>query len=64
MKELLFPELFCEDCLTDPEIKCKRDKDVKCLHCGAELCGYHMSKHLEEKHFVSLTWKGIDGGEI
>lgn len=58
-KEELFPELFCEECLNDPEIKCKRDKDVKCLHCGAELCGYHMSKHLEDKHMVSLTWMGV-----
>lgn len=59
MKEERFPELICEECLNDPEIKCKRDKDVKCLHCDMELCGYHMSKHLKEKHFVSLTWKGF-----
>lgn len=55
----LYPHLFCEDCLKDSEIKCKRDKDVKCLHCGAELCGYHMGKHLTEKHLVSLTWQGF-----
>ena len=55
----MFPEIFCEECLTDTEIDCKRDKDVKCLHCGMELCGYHMGKHLEEKHFVSLEWMGI-----
>jgi len=58
-KEEMFPELFCEECLKDNEIKCKRDKDVKCLICGAELCGYHMAKHLKEKHEVSITWKGI-----
>jgi len=59
MKEEMFPELFCEECLTDKEIKCKRDKDVKCLHCGAELCAYHMAKHLEKEHCVSTTWKGV-----
>ncbi len=55
----MFPQLFCEECLTDDEVSCKRDKDVKCLHCGVELCGYHMGKHLKEKHFVSLEWTGI-----
>lgn len=58
-KEKLFPDLFCAECLKDPEIKCKRDKDVKCLHCGTELCGYHMAIHLERDHQVSTTWKGI-----
>jgi len=59
LPEKVFRDLFCEACLKDPEIKCKRDKDVKCLHCGAELCGYHMAKHLTEKHNVSLTWRGF-----
>lgn len=58
-KEEMFPEMFCVECIDDPEIKCKRDKDVRCLHCGAELCGLHMASHLKEKHFVSLTWKGF-----
>lgn len=59
-KEEMFPELFCEECLTDDDISCKRDKDVKCLHCGMELCGYHMGKHLKEKHFVDLEWMGFN----
>lgn len=58
-KEEMFPELFCEECLKDDTIKCKRNKDVKCLMCGAELCGFHMVKHLKKKHFVSLLWRGI-----
>lgn len=55
-----FPELFCEDCLTDPDVKCPRNKDVRCIHCGKELCGYHIVKHLEEEHVVSITWQGLE----
>ncbi len=58
-KHEMFPNLFCEMCLTDDEVVCKRDKDVKCIHCGMELCGYHMGKHLKECHFVDLEWMGI-----
>jgi len=58
-KAKMFPELFCEDCLKDEAIECKRDKDVKCLLCGAELCGYHMLSHLEKKHLISTTWTGL-----
>lgn len=28
-KEERYPEIFCEECLTDDDIKCKQDKDVK-----------------------------------
>jgi hypothetical protein len=54
-----FPELFCEECITDPDIECERDVDVICAHCGAKLCGYHMKKHLEEKELVSCEWTGV-----
>jgi len=58
-KHEMFPEMFCEMCLTDDTVGCKRDKDVKCMHCGMELCGYHMAIHLREEHFVDLQWKGM-----
>jgi len=60
-KEEIFPELFCEDCLKDPEVECKRDLDVQCIHCGKKLCGYHMARHLEKEHLVDLNWKGLTG---
>lgn len=41
-------------CMHDNKIKCERDKDVKCLHCGAELCGYHMSRHLQKITCVNI----------
>jgi len=52
-------DIFCEDCRTDKEITCPRDKDVRCFKCGKELCGYHMAKHLQESHNISITWKGV-----
>ncbi len=55
-----YPEIFCVECITDDSISCKRDKDVKCLHCGMELCGYHIGPHLERVHFVDLEWKGME----
>jgi len=58
-KEERFPWVFCEMCLTDNEVTCKRDKDVRCLECGMELCGYHMAIHLKKAHFISLTWTGM-----
>lgn len=58
-KAKLLPRHFCPECITDPEIKCARDKDVKCLHCGIELCAYHMGKHLPDKHCVSTEWRGF-----
>lgn len=54
---------YCEDCLKDKTILCKRNPDAKCLICGAELCGLHIGKHLEKKHFVSLTWRGLGAKE-
>ena len=62
-KVRMFPELFCPMCIEDPEVECERDKDVKCLHCGIELCGAHMIEHLEKAHLISTTWKGIKSGE-
>lgn len=56
--QLNFPELICEDCMTDDSIKCKRNRDAKCLECGKELCGFHISKHLEKEHYISTTWEG------
>lgn len=52
------PELYCVDCLADSSIKCKRDKNVKCLECGKEFCGYHIINHLEKEHLISTTWEG------
>lgn len=51
--------VICEDCKKDKKIKCPRNADAKCLECGAELCGYHIGKHLHEQHCISLTWRGI-----
>lgn len=56
-------DLFCEDCLKDPEIQCKRDRDVMCLQCGRELCGFHIKRHLEEEHQISTTWRGRGASE-
>ena len=57
--QLLLKELFCEDCIKDDSINCKRDKDVKCLMCGAELCGHHILPHLKKEHLVSIEWRGV-----
>ena len=58
-KYKLLRNILCEDCKKDAEIKCPRDRDVKCLKCGKELCGYHMAKHLKREHQISIDWKGF-----
>jgi len=50
---------LCPDCIADPEIKCPRNKDGKCLECGAELCAYHLMKHFRKDHCISIEWRGI-----
>lgn len=57
-KAKYFSDFFCEDCLTDPDIECPRDKNVKCLICNKELCAYHMMKHEHDK-FECLQCKEI-----
>ena len=57
-KYKLARNVLCEDCETDNEIQCPRDRDLKCLKCGKELCAYHMGKHLKE-HSISVDWKGL-----
>jgi hypothetical protein len=47
-------EIFCEECLVDPQIVCKRDPDVRCLHCGHEYCGGHILSHLKTFHCVAV----------
>ncbi|KKL57555.1 hypothetical protein LCGC14_2234240 [marine sediment metagenome] len=54
----LFPDLFCPMCIDDPEVACERDKDIKCLHCGIELCAHHMAEHLQKVHCISIEWRG------
>ena len=58
-KYKLIGDILCEECRTDPGIKCPRDRDVKCLKCGKELCAYHMTKHLKDEHSISIDWKGV-----
>lgn len=48
--------LYCEDCLKDDKVICKRDPDVKCLICGANLCGGHIAEHLKT-HCIALDLK-------
>jgi len=48
--------LHCEDCLKDDKVFCKRNPDVKCLSCGANLCGGHIVDHLKT-HCVALDLK-------
>jgi hypothetical protein len=47
---------FCEDCVKDDKVFCKRDPDVKCLICGAMVCGGHIIAHLSQPtHCVSTV---------
>jgi hypothetical protein len=47
-------ETFCADCLTDPEIVCKRDPDALCLLCGKQFCGGHIAGHLKAVHCIAV----------
>jgi len=51
--------ILCEACKDDDEVNCPRDKDAKCLKCGKELCAYHLFKHLQDEHQISIDWKGF-----
>jgi len=54
MKKEFKPEICCA-CIADKEVFCPRDVDAKCLICGAEFCGAHITLHLREAHCVSLN---------
>jgi len=58
LHERPIPPVQCPMCLKDPNV-CPRGVDAMCLICGVMLCGYHIGKHLEEEHLVSLTWRGL-----
>lgn len=46
---------YCEDCLKDDTVFCKRNPDAQCLECGARLCAGHIAGHLQKEHCMSLS---------
>lgn len=59
VKDNLLAALLCPECRADEEVVCPRDKDMKCMHCGAELCALHGIRHLQQVHIISLKWRGF-----
>lgn len=53
MRNLKIPKI-CPECIAEVDIICPRDVDVRCLECGTELCGGHISEHLKG-HCITMS---------